>query len=81
MNGMKAKAEAKKLREQFTEDGLPKNANDWLEEDWADLHRAIEEIKDRVAARHGNAKPCSYCKGNHKPEDWCSQKQAAWRKK
>jgi hypothetical protein len=37
-------------------DGLPIDARDWTEEDWRDLHVAIERIKARVAARH-KAKP------------------------
>ncbi len=52
MNGMKAKAARLKERQRFTDEGLPRNPNDWLEEDWRDLHEAIEEIKAKIKRRH-----------------------------
>lgn len=81
MNGMKAKAARRRKMERLTDEGLPRDARDWTEEDWADLHHAIEAIKSKVRARHAKAKKCSYCKGKHAPEDWCPEKFAAWRKK
>lgn len=48
--------QAKKLKRdrarRFTESGLPRDPNEWTEDDWRDLNRAIEEIKAKVAARH-----------------------------
>jgi hypothetical protein len=81
MNGMKEKAARRENQKRMTVEGLPRDANDWTEEDWADLHHAIEHIKEKVAARHRNNKRCYYCKKNHAPENWCPEKQAAWRKK
>ncbi len=52
MNGMKAK----KLRiahdKRFTQDGLPRDKNDWTEDDWRDLHEALESVKRKVKERH-----------------------------
>lgn len=33
-------------------DGLPIDGKDWTEDDWRDLHNAIETIKRKVAKRH-----------------------------
>lgn len=80
MNGMKAKAARRRKMERLTDEGLPRDARDWTEEDWRDLHLAIEEIKAKVRARHAKAKKCHYCKKRHAPADWCEPKQKAWRK-
>ncbi len=79
MNGMKAKAARRRKMIRLTAEGLPRDPNDWDVDDWADLHKAIEKIKAKVRARHARAKKCHYCKKNHAPEDWCEQKQAAWK--
>ncbi len=39
-------------RSRFNEDGLPKDARDWTEEDWRDLHEAMESVKRKVKVRH-----------------------------
>ena len=54
-NGMKAKAERRKKAKRLTPDGLPRDANDWTEDDWRDLHVALERVKASVAARHSKA--------------------------
>jgi hypothetical protein len=36
----------------LNKDGLPKNAKDWTEADWADLWRAYRTIIKRVSERH-----------------------------
>ena len=36
----------------YNRDGLPIDKNDWTAEDWADLHRAIQEAIKSIAARH-----------------------------
>lgn len=53
MNGMKAKKLRRQYAAQFTEDGLPRDPNAWTVKDWADLWRAIQEVKRKVKARHG----------------------------
>lgn len=78
MNGMKAKAARKRLAAKFDRDGVPKDVNDWTEDDWRDLYFAITEAKAKIATRHGNV--CWYCKKKHPPENWCTEKQEAWRK-
>lgn len=55
MNGMKAKAARRQHRKRLTEDGIPRDANDWLYEDWQDLHWALEWVKRRIAERHKEA--------------------------
>jgi len=32
--------------------GLPLRAEDWTEEDWLDLHRAIKRVTKKIARRH-----------------------------
>ena len=41
-----------KPRKELTRDGLPKDARDWTEADWADLYHALEKAKRSIAARH-----------------------------
>jgi hypothetical protein len=82
---MKAKAARKRLAAKFTEDGLPKDVNDWQEADWADLWNCMQETRTRIAARHAKVHgkelfKCWYCKTSHAPENWCPEKQEAWRK-
>ena len=49
---------AKKLRRQhavrFDENGLPRDANEWTEQDWRDLHEAMQRVIEKVGGRHGN---------------------------
>lgn len=56
MNGMKQKAQRRQREKQYTADGLPRDTRDWTEQDWADLHHAIEEVKRKIAKRHQQAK-------------------------
>lgn len=46
------KRERRQHAKAFTEDGLPRDAKEWLEDDWRDLHRAMETVKRKVAKRH-----------------------------
>jgi hypothetical protein len=52
MNGMKAKKLQREKNKHFTEDCLPRDANDWTVEDWIDLHESLETVKLKVKARH-----------------------------
>ncbi len=52
MNGMQRKKLKREHSKRFDADGLPRDQNDWLEEDWKDLHDAMEWVKKRVAERH-----------------------------
>lgn len=36
----------------LTKRGVPVNANDWTEQDWMDLHRAMERVIRKIAKRH-----------------------------
>lgn len=42
------------MKPKLNRDGLPIDRRDWTEEDWKDLHEAIEQAKDRIAKRHEN---------------------------
>jgi hypothetical protein len=33
-------------------DGVPVDPKDWAPEDWRDLHRAIEAVKEKIRKRH-----------------------------
>lgn len=66
----------KDRKTRYSDDGLPIDGRDWTEGDWRDLYECLERIKANVAARHA----CHYCKGRHPPQDWCSEKLAAWHK-
>jgi len=52
VNGMKAKAERRREEKRLNEYGLPRDARDWTEEDWRDLHEALETVYRKIAARH-----------------------------
>lgn len=52
MTGMQRKARERQRARQYTPDGLPRDPNAWTVQDWADLYRAVESVKRRVAARH-----------------------------
>lgn len=52
VNGMKRKAQRRERAKRFTEDGLPRDANDWTEDDWRALHKAMEQVKEKVRANH-----------------------------
>lgn len=52
MNGMKRKAERIRHAARYTSEGLPRNANEWTVADWADLWRAMQNVKRKVKARH-----------------------------
>lgn len=43
-----------KQKPRLNRDGLPIDKNDWLPQDWQDLHEAIEKVKRNVARRHMN---------------------------
>ena len=57
MNGMKAKKLRRDHAAAFTADGLPRDAKDWTEDDWRDLHECLEDVKRRIAKRHKERKP------------------------
>lgn len=42
----------REAKHRMTEDGLLRDAREWSEEDWRDLHEAIDRAKRRIAARH-----------------------------
>src|SRR5688572_2884043 len=44
--------EGKVKRILLNKDGLPRNSQDWTEEDWADLYRAYQRVVKRVSERH-----------------------------
>ena len=46
----------KKERRSLSVDGMPIDAKLWTEQDWRDLHEAIEAVKRKVAARHKAAR-------------------------
>ena len=52
MNGMQAKKLRRDRAKRSTEDGLPRDGNDWREEDWSDLYMAMEWVRRRVRERH-----------------------------
>jgi hypothetical protein len=56
-NGMKRKKTKREYAKRWTDEGLPRDAKDWAEEDWRDLHVAMEEVKRRVARRHRDGSP------------------------
>ena len=43
---------AKAVIRQLSADGLFKDARLWREEDWADLHMAIQAAIERISKRH-----------------------------
>jgi hypothetical protein len=51
---MKAKRERRERAKRLTEDGLPRDARDWTEDDWRALHEGLERIKARVRNNHAN---------------------------
>lgn len=36
----------------LSRDGLPIDPEDWIMQDWQDLHDAIKEVTEKIAARH-----------------------------
>jgi nucleotidyltransferase/DNA polymerase involved in DNA repair len=42
----------KRQLRKFSEDGLPRDANDWTVDDWRDLWRAYRQAVRRIAKRH-----------------------------
>lgn len=61
MNGMKSKSARLRHDNRWTGCGLPRDAKEWTEADWRDLHEAIETIKQQVAKRHTKERnqPCT----------------------
>jgi len=57
MNGMKRKAIEKRHAIRYTPDGLPRDAKEWTVKDWADLWRAMQEVKRKISDRHNNESP------------------------
>ena len=47
----------KRERRRLSEDGLPKDTKEWTEDDWRDLHEAMEEAKRKIADRHKTQEP------------------------
>ena len=60
---------SKRTAGRLDENGLPRDAREWTEADWLDLHRAMETVKRLIAARHAGeeeAAPetvCPHCRG------------------
>jgi Trm5-related predicted tRNA methylase len=52
MNGMQKKRLRREHAKRFTADGLPRDAREWTEADWRDLHDAMERVKENVRKRH-----------------------------
>ena len=52
MNGMKRKADRLAKARRYTKDGMPRDANEWTVQDWADLWRAMRRVVRTVAKRH-----------------------------
>lgn len=52
MNGMKRKADRLAKARRYTKDGLPRDANEWTVQDWADLWRAMRRVISSVGKRH-----------------------------
>lgn len=55
MNGMTRKKLRREHAKKYDAEGLPRDARDWTFEDWRDLHRAMEQVKRKVAARRKRA--------------------------
>lgn len=51
MNGMQQKAARRRHAAQYTEDGLPRDAKQWREEDWRDLWHAMRDVIAKIALR------------------------------
>ena len=52
MNVMKRKQLRIWHAKRWTESGLPRDPNEWTEQDWRDLNEAMETVKTKVKARH-----------------------------
>lgn len=52
MNGMQAKAKRRHHAQQWTQEGLPRDANAWTVKDWSDLWRHLRAATKAIAARH-----------------------------
>lgn len=42
----------------YTEDGVPRDAREWTEADWATLHRHMTETRREIAERYKEDAPC-----------------------
>lgn len=49
---MRDKARRRAHAKRFTEDGLPRDANEWTEEDWRTLYEALETVTRKVRDNH-----------------------------
>lgn len=49
----------------YGENGLPRDPRDWTEDDWRDLHAAMETVKRLVGGRHAGEvlTTCPHCRG------------------
>ena len=52
MNGMTRKKLRREHARTHTEDGVPRDAREWTEVDWATLHRHMEAVRREVGDRH-----------------------------
>lgn len=52
MNGMQAKAHRQRRKQQYTDDGIPRDSTAWTVEDWADLYVTMSGLRQRIAKRH-----------------------------
>lgn len=52
-------------KKRLTPEGLPRDARDWTEADWHDLHAALETVRRLVGLRHAGvlALACPHCRG------------------
>lgn len=56
------------MTKRLNPDGLPRDARDWTEADWRDLHRAMETVRRLIGERHAGrgavpALVCPHCRG------------------
>lgn len=48
----------------FTEDGLPRNASEWTEDDWRTLWEHLQAITSTIGAKHAKDRPDGEDGGN-----------------
>ncbi len=52
MNGMKANKSRLAYDKRYTQEGLPRDANEWTVQDWCDLWRSIKRATAKIRKRH-----------------------------
>jgi hypothetical protein len=58
------------------DDGVPVDAKDWTEADWAELHHGIQAIKARIAARHVKEKTMTSKDTRPQTQQWLERSSA-----